>query len=205
MSSDSFDVGGLFGVAQIQEAEASATAASVTAEPAMQSFHSGMQKVHSSDDQVADFRHLPSGKRDRGSTGRLYSKTKDAVRLIVEHNLPVTEAYTIVNGKPPARATAAVLAVKARECGLRAPEFQQLAQQVVKNVLRAKPIKATRTSINKATGLPEEYTERIYPTYTNQLAAASMVMDRVDPVVRQNLNLNANLADVLPFSLDELG
>ena len=198
MSSDSFDIGGLFGAAQDQETKASAAAASVTVEPV--STFSTQLSTHQ-----CSFGTQTQNKRDRGTAGRLYSKTKDAVRLIVEHNLPVREAYTIVNGQPPARATAAVLAAKAREYSLRAPEIQQLAHQVVKNVLRAKPIKATRTTVNKATGLSEEYTERIYPTHTNQLAAASMVMDRVDPVVRQNLNLNANLADVLPFSLDELG
>lgn len=202
MSIDSFDVGGLFGAAQTESPEASAAAASVTVEPveipAMQKIHSTMQSLRSSVPSVAQIPEMLKGRR-------LYTKTRDTLRLVVEHNLPITEAYTIANGKPPCRATVDELRAKVRECGLRAPEMRDLAQQVVKNVLRAKPIKATRTSINKATGLPEEYVERIYPTHTNQLAAASMVMDRVDPVVRQNLNLNANLADVLPFSLDELG
>lgn len=38
----------------------------------------------------------------------------------------------------------------------------------------------------------------IYPSHTNRLAAADAVMDRIDPVVKQsmNLNLTANFTDV---------
>ena len=38
------------------------------------------------------------------------------------------------------------------------------------------------------------------PSHTNRLAAANMVMDRAQPVVRQNLNLNIK-ADIDPVDL----
>ena len=44
----------------------------------------------------------------------------------------------------------------------------------------------------------------LYPSHTNRLAAADAVMDRIDPIVKQsmNLNVNANFTDV---SLEAFG
>ena len=42
----------------------------------------------------------------------------------------------------------------------------------------------------------------LYPSHTNRMAAAAAVMDRIDPIVKQNLNLNVN-ADVSPVDLSE--
>lgn len=40
----------------------------------------------------------------------------------------------------------------------------------------------------------------IYPSHTNRMAAAAAVMDRIDPIVKQNVNLNLN-TDVSPVDL----
>lgn len=42
----------------------------------------------------------------------------------------------------------------------------------------------------------------LYPSHTNRLAAATAVMDRVDPVVKQNLNLNLH-STVDPVDLSQ--
>ena len=41
-----------------------------------------------------------------------------------------------------------------------------------------------------------EIIEEIAPTWTNKIAAASMIYDRVEPVVHQNLNVNATISPV---------
>jgi hypothetical protein len=46
-----------------------------------------------------------------------------------------------------------------------------------------------------------EIKELIYPSHTNRIAAAAMVADRTEPIVRQNVNVNLN-ADVAPVDLE---
>lgn len=44
----------------------------------------------------------------------------------------------------------------------------------------------------------------LYPSHTNRLAAAEAVMDRIDPVVKQSMNLNVN-ADFTDVNLEAFG
>ena len=145
--------------------------------------------------------------------GTLNKSTRKALKLIVEHNLPPNEAYSLVNGKEPTACALQGIKSKISEYSLQTVEMQRLAGSVVKNALKGKPLKTSRVVIDKATGRPMmnpddptqplEYIEKVYPSHTNMLAAASMVQDRVDPIVRQNINLTGNLADFLPFELDK--
>ena len=145
--------------------------------------------------------------------GTLNKTTRKALKLIVEHNLDPREAYTLVNGKEPTQCALEGIRSKISDYSLKTDEMQRLAGSVVKNALKGKPLKTSKLIIDKATGRPVmreddptqplEYIEKVYPSHTNMLAAASMVQDRVDPIVRQNINLNGNLADFLPFELDK--
>ena len=135
--------------------------------------------------------------------GALAHNTKKALKLIVEHGVEPKDAYELVNGREAGKQAITGLNAKVQEYSLQTVEMQRLAGRVVKNALKGKPVECTRTSIDKQTGQPIEYIEKMYPSHTNMLAAASMVQDRVDPIVRQNINLNGNLADYLPFELDK--
>ena len=143
--------------------------------------------------------------------GTLNKTTRKALKLIVENNLDPREAYSLVHGKEPTACAIQGLKAKISDYSLQTEEMRRLSARVVENALRGKPLKTTRPLIDKATGLPLrddqgqpiEIIEKQYPSHTNMLGAASMVQDRVDPVVRQNLNVNVNLADFLPFELDK--
>ena len=143
--------------------------------------------------------------------GALDKRTRKALKLITQHGLDPREAYTLVNGREPGKEAVTRLNRNAAEYSLQTEEMRRLSARVVENALRGKPLKTTRPLIDKATGLPLrddqgqpiEIIEKQYPSHTNMLGAASMVQDRVDPVVRQNLNVNVNLADFLPFELDK--
>lgn len=135
--------------------------------------------------------------------GAMARNTKQTLKLIVDHNLEPKEAYSLVNGRAPGKQTLTALNQKVQEYSLQTDEMQRLAARAVKNTLKGKPIECERTIVDRKTGQVIDYTEKQYPSHTNMLAAASMVQDRVDPIVRQNVNLNGNLADFLPFELDK--
>ncbi|OHD27932.1 MAG: hypothetical protein A2Y38_07255 [Spirochaetes bacterium GWB1_59_5] len=157
----------------------------------------------------------PKGYTSRGvpipskPKGTLNKTTRKAVKLVVEHGVDPKDAWELVNGKPASAGAVQNLKAKCTDYSLQGEEMQRLSHRVVKNTLRGKPLETRRPQIDKATGMqvkddtgqPIEIIERQYPSHTNMLAAASMVHDRVDPIVRQNINLNGNLADFLPFEL----
>jgi len=143
--------------------------------------------------------------------GVLNKSTRKAVKLVVEHGVAPKDAWELVNGRTATSAAVTNLKAKCTDYSLKGEEMQRLSHRVVKNTLRGKPLETRRPQIDKATGMqvkddkgqPIEIIECQYPSHTNMLAAASMVQDRVDPIVRQNINLNGNLADFLPFELDK--
>jgi hypothetical protein len=135
--------------------------------------------------------------------GALARNTKQTLKLIVDHGVEPKEAYSLVNGRAPGKQTLTGIVQKAQEYSLQTDEMQRLASRVVKNTLKGKPMVCERTTIDRKTGQVIDYTDNQYPSHTNMLAAASMVQDRVDPIVRQNINLNGNLTDFLPFELDK--
>ena len=143
--------------------------------------------------------------------GTLDKTTRKAIKLVLEHNLEPKDAWELVHGRKASSSAVLNLKSKCHDYSLQTEEMRRLSARVVENALRGKPLKTTRPLIDKATGLPLrddqgqpiEIIEKQYPSHTNMLGAASMVQDRVDPVVRQNLNVNVNLADFLPFELDK--
>ncbi|MFA5340559.1 MAG: hypothetical protein WC332_02165 [Clostridia bacterium] len=70
---------------------------------------------------------------------------------------------------------------KYKKYSLTTPKMQKLASKALQDCLSDKPING-----------------EILPSYTNKIAAASMVYDRIEPVIRQNLNINV---DVHPVDL----
>jgi len=150
----------------------------------------------------------------RKPKGSLSRTTKTAINYINQYNLPARDAYQLVNGRQPSNQTAADLAQKARDFSLAQPAMRKMAHQVAFDILKGKPMIQPRPMIDKRTGLqhldpetnePMEIIDKVYPTHTNQVAVVNIVADRAEPVVRQNVNLNGNLKDFLPFRIDELG
>lgn len=120
---------------------------------------------------------------------RLYGKTREACKLIVEHGVDPKTALALVSGNTtPHRDTVARLREKSNKYALSRPSMVKKAFTAVQEVLDMKPIK---TKDGK----------EIFPSHTNRLAAAAMVADRVEPIVKQNVNLNIN-ADISPVDLD---
>ena len=119
---------------------------------------------------------------------KYYGKTKRALDLVANYGMEPKEALIMATGNTsPTSKTVLEFKEKVRNYVLSQPSMVKLAHKAVKDVLGMKPI---------VMGDGKE----IIPSHTNRLAAASMVYDRVEPVIRQNmtLNVNANLRDLCP-------
>jgi len=117
-----------------------------------------------------------------------YQKTIDAINL-VNAGLDHKTALQAVNYKRDIRPeTVSRFKAKCQKYSLSQPKMQKLASKAVQDCLSDKPING-----------------EILPSYTNKLAAASMVYDRVDPVIRQNLNVNVNTVHPVDLSRWRVG
>jgi len=120
---------------------------------------------------------------------RFYGKTKRAMDLVVNHGVEPKEALILATGNTtPTPKTVIEFKEKVRKYSLSRPSMVKKAFSAVQETLDMKPI---LTADGK----------EIFPSHTNRLAAAAMVADRVEPMVRQNVNLNIN-ADISPVDLD---
>jgi hypothetical protein len=72
----------------------------------------------------------------------------------------------------------------------------------VKRILRNRAREEAHTKVT-AMGQVVEYTDNVYPTDSNILAACAMVADRVDPIIHQSANLNLNV-ECSPVDLSDL-
>lgn len=125
-----------------------------------------------------------------------YSKKTITAIQLVNSGLSPKEALKAVNYKKDIRPeTVSRFKQKVNKYALSRPAMVKMAHNAIKDCLSDAPI------INKRKDKQgKEIVEEIPPTWTNKIAAASMVYDRVEPIVRQNLNVNANM-DVHPVDL----
>lgn len=126
---------------------------------------------------------------------RYLQKTLDAIKL-VDMGIEPKQALQITNFKKDITAQAVhKFKKKYNKYSLTAPKIQKLAHNAITDCLSDAPIIQKRKDKQG-----NEIVEEIPPTWTNKIAAASMVYDRVEPVIRQNANLNLNV-DVHPVDL----
>jgi len=134
---------------------------------------------------------------------QMYGKTARAMKLVIEHGCTPKDALLMVRngGNVPDR-TLKEFKRKVARYSLTRPAMVKLAHNCVENVLKCVPNVLTTQKMDK-NGQVVDIVEQVIPTHTNQLAAAAMVFDRAEPVVRQNINLNGELKDFMPVILDD--
>jgi hypothetical protein len=137
----------------------------------------------------------------RKKPGTLSHKTVQALNLAVNHGVEPKEAYILANGKAPSRATLTDFKRKVSKFSLQAPGMVKLAHQAVKDVLDGKEARYDAVKVF-SNGKKVKYQEVMIPTHTNRLAAAAMIYDRTDPLVRRSENLNVNV-DCSPVDLSK--
>jgi hypothetical protein len=112
---------------------------------------------------------------------KMLQKTKDAIAMVNAGISPANALKAVNFKRKISHQAIAELKQKVNKCSLSQPNIVKLAHNAIKDCLNNRPING-----------------EIYPTHTNKLAAATMVYDRIEPVVRQNLNINI---DVHPVDL----
>lgn len=130
---------------------------------------------------------------------RFYKKHQKAAELVINHGVDEKTALMLAVGKVPDSATLCRFREKVSKYSLSRPALQKLASKAVQDTLQGKVVEIDAVKI-LANGQKVPYTEKIVPSYTNKLAAAAMVADRTEPIVRQNMNMNVNV-DIAPVDL----
>lgn len=113
-----------------------------------------------------------------------YRKSTDAIKLVMA-GIDPAEALKMVNFKKTISAMAVhELKQKVRKYSLSAPSTVSLASKQIKRILKNDPRQEDHAKVSKD-GQVIEYTDNVYPTDSNILAAASLVYDRYEPVASQ--------------------
>lgn len=126
-------------------------------------------------------------------------KTQKVMDLITNHGIEPKEALTLIDGEIPSPSRVSRLKEKVRKYSLSAPKMVKLAHQAVKETLQMKPIEYEAHKAVPGVGVVD-YTDTLLPSITNRLAAAAMVLDRDQPIVKVSVNANMN-ADIDPVDL----
>ena len=133
---------------------------------------------------------------------KMTSRTRQAMKLVLEHQVEPKDALILAHGRAVDRSAVTAFKAKVARYSLTRPAMVKLAHDVVKNTLSGQVDTYTTQKLHRD-GTVMTVTETLVPTHTNKLAAAAMVFDRAEPVIRQNVNLNGDLKDFLPVMLDD--
>ena len=115
--------------------------------------------------------------------GQLTKKTEKALDLIHQTGINPKDALILAsNGKIPSNGQIYRIKDKYEKYRLSHPQMDRLARDAVKAVLKDGEVNGEKASVSAV------------------LAAASMVKDRTEPIIRQAVNLNIN-AEVSPVDL----
>lgn len=110
---------------------------------------------------------------------------------MIENGVDVKTALLLTNTYKDTVSPQAVSKARAKfkKYSLAAPSTIKSANSQIKRILSGETREITQQRATKD-GKVVEFTEVIAPSDTNILAAASMVYDRYEPVVKQTLNVN---------------
>jgi hypothetical protein len=130
---------------------------------------------------------------------RLLQKTIDAIRL-VDAGLSPREALQATNFKRVvSSAGVAQFKQKYQKHSLASPDMAKAMSAQIRRILKGRAREEAHQKVTSA-GQVVDYTDNVYPTDSNILAACAMVADRVEPIIHQVANLNVNL-DLSPVDL----
>jgi hypothetical protein len=112
---------------------------------------------------------------------RLYKKTRMALQMVAAGIEP-REALQAVNIKNEiSRYGLSKFNEKVRKYSLNSEPIARLASHQIKRILTARAREEAHTKVTSQ-GQVVEYTDNVYPTDSNILAAAQLVYDRYEPV-----------------------
>lgn len=109
---------------------------------------------------------------------------------LMDKGVNVRDAHKLATGQEKTSAQSlSALNKKFKQHSLTRPDIVKLAHRAVKETLKMVEVVNSKGEVTT-------------PSHTNRLAAAQMVMDRAEPVVKVNHNLNIN-AEISPVDLSK--
>jgi len=123
---------------------------------------------------------------DKSALG-LNPKQRATVELLKNTQLSIPQVAKVVGYS---RSYAYEMQRKAKDLYLKSPEMQRKAYKAIEETLDMKPQKTTEKTKN---GFE---VKDAYPTHSNRLEAARMVVDRTEPAVKQVRQVSASYVQV---------
>ena len=148
---------------------------------------------------------LPGTDKDKMDTittetqPKIYKKTQAAMAMMAQGMDAKTAVQIVNNTDKPASSTIRSLKAKYRKYSLTAPGTVKAASSQIKRILAGEVREIDQQKVTKD-GQIVDYTEKIAPSDTNILAAASLVYDRYEPVIKQSATINI---DISAINLDD--
>lgn len=106
------------------------------------------------------------------------------------------QAYELAGGKKVhAESTPYVMDRKIKTKSLVSPKLKKLAHLAVEETLRMQPVDIERVVVTKE-GNQVRVQDKLYPSHSNRLTAAQLIIDRDEPAIQKHLNMNINAGDV---------
>jgi hypothetical protein len=134
---------------------------------------------------------MPETDENPPNQERFYSKLKEAANLVINPGVDPKAALTLTKGKIPADATLSRFKSKLEKYSLTRPAMVKLAHNAIRETLQMKPVTL-------------QDGKELIPSHTNRLAAAQMIADRIEPIIRVNQNMNINV-DLDPVDMSKYG
>ena len=159
------------------------------------------QPITPATEQTHDIAHPgePESAKTTEKQPKYLQKTLEAIKL-VDNGADPTTALQITNGKANiTRYAVDKFKAKYKKYSLANPSTVKSAHNQIKRILSGEAREIEQQKVTKD-GQVVNYTEVIAPSDTNILAAASLVYDRYEPVVKQAATINI---DISAINLDD--
>jgi len=129
------------------------------------------------------------------TTPKYQPKTLAAIKMVNNQVDPYT-ALQLVNNKDKISAAAVCkLKKKVNKYSLTHPKLVKAAKNQVERILSGETREIEQQKVTKD-GQVVDYIETIAPSDTNILAAAALVYDRYEPVIKQGLQINVDISAI---------
>jgi len=120
------------------------------------------------------------------------SKRDKAFAVLRANGFNIKDSYEIAGKKTGCSDSApSHQEKKVRSLSIINPELIKSAHQAVKDTLEMKSQPVTRTMVTK-NGEAVTYNDNLYPSHSNRLEAARMVIDRDEPTIQKQVRMNLN-------------
>lgn len=124
------------------------------------------------------------------------SRKDQAFAVLRANGFKPQEAHELAGGKNPKDRTTPYLREKRiKTKSIVNPKLTKLAHLAVEETLRMQPVDIERVVVTKE-GNQVRVQDKLYPSHSNRLTAAQLIIDRDEPAIQKHLNMSINAGDI---------